>query len=554
MPDTYLDRMLTHAVYFERYKTHEVNQLLKVLDAANVACKAEVLRTNGAATKARYVEIMKQIGKIRDEAVGKIDKQLSLDLKDLVSSEIDFQDKTLKAVIGAKLELTLPAPEKVYTAATFMPFAHSATFESTLTKISNDLYSQWDMSVRAGYLAGDTAQVINRRVLGSVKNLEPGTMQTLRNSLDTNTRTTLSHFAEQTRNAVYRANEDLFSGYRYLATLDGRTCLICAADDGRTFKSLDVAPQLPRHHRDRCLYVPVIKGMENDIGERASVDGPVDGKVDFETWLRTQSEDRQKDFLGPSRYELFKNGASLRGFTSDGRKLSLKDWKELEGNVLPTPKRSHNKVTFQSEKDITAAGRDILNQARADNADVFDILRTKRDFGLSKTHEFKKGSSLFAKDAILEAQKYYPTEWLKQSLAASKGTPLTAKKLRRGYYCNSLEPSIAISGRKDCAVHELAHRMESIIPEIVKAEKEFYDRRTKGEALQSLRYLTKTPYPLSEIARPDKFRDPYMGKYYKGERNYELLSVGIEKIVNRSYIKGDDDDFDSFIIGLLLGV
>jgi hypothetical protein len=93
-----------------------------------------------------------------------------------------------------------------------------------------------------------------------------------------------------------------------------------------------------------------------------------------------------------------------------------------------------------------------------------------------------------------------------------------------------------------------------MIPDIVKAEKEFYDRRTKGELLQPLRYLTNIRYPLTEVARPDKFRDPYMGKYYKGGTNYELLSMGMEKIVNKSYIQGDDDDFDSFIIGLLSGV
>lgn len=553
MPSTYLDRQLTHAVYFERYKTHEVNQLLKVLDAANAACKAEVARTNGAATKARYVEIMKKISKIRDEAIEKLDKQLELDLRGLVSSETDFQAAAIKAV-GVKLELTLPAPEKVYTAATFMPFVQSKTFETMLSGISTDFYSQWDMAVRTGYLVGETAQVINRRVLGSLKDLQPGTMQTLRNVFDKNTRTMLSHYAEQTRNAIYRANEDIFSGYRYLATLDGRTCLVCAADDGRLFKSLDVAPVLPRHYLDRCLYVPVIKGMEGEIGERASMNGPVDGKIDYETWLRSQPVDFQKDVLGPSKYELFKNGASLKGFTHDGRMLSLKKWKELEGNVLPTTHKKLQRVALRNETEITAAGREILEQARKEDRDVFDILREKREFGSTDTHDFKKGSSNFTKTEIFNAQKYYPKDWIDKSQAASAIAPITGKKITRGYYSNGRAPIIALSGRKNCAIHELAHRMECMIPDIVKAEKEFYDRRTKGELLQPLRYLTNIRYPLTEVARPDKFRDPYMGKYYKGETNYELLSMGMEKIVNKSYIQGDDDDFDSFIIGLLSGV
>lgn len=352
---TYLDRMLTHAVYFERYKTHEVNQLLKVLDAANVACKAEVSKTDGAATKARYVEIMKKIGQIRDEAVSKLDGQLNLDLHDLISSETDFQDKTLKSILGAKLELTLPAPEKVYTAATFMPFAQSQTFEKMMNDVSSNFYSQWDMSVRAGYLTGDTAQTINRRVLGSVKALHPGTMQKLRNALDSNTRTMLSHYAEQTRNSIYRANEDLFFGYKRLETLDSRTCLVCGALDGKVYKTLDDAPALPAHNCCRGLYIPLIKGIDNSEGERASVDGPVPAKTSYEDWLKTQSDDVQKDVLGPSRYRLYKAGAPLGSFAPDGRTLTLAQWKMVEGNAKYDVPIKNLKPVFTPAKTIQEA-------------------------------------------------------------------------------------------------------------------------------------------------------------------------------------------------------
>jgi uncharacterized protein with gpF-like domain len=44
---------------------------------------------------------------------------------------------------------------------------------------------------------------------------------------------------------------------RYLATLDGRTCLVCGPDDGRLFKRDEPRPSLPRHINCRCVYVPV---------------------------------------------------------------------------------------------------------------------------------------------------------------------------------------------------------------------------------------------------------------------------------------------------------
>jgi hypothetical protein len=358
MPDTYLDRMLTHAVYFERYKTHEVNQLLKVLDEANVACKAEVARTDGAATKARYLEIMKEIRKIKDDAISKIDGQLKLDMHDLTVSEIDSQIKMLKAV-GVDTEFIRPAPVKVYTAATFMPFADSSTFEKMLNDLDSSLYSTWDMSVRVGYLAGETAQVINRRVLGSISNLQPGVMQKLRNALDRNTRTMISHYADQARKSVYRANEDIFFGYRRLETLDSRTCLVCGALDGKTYKRLEDCPGVV-HHLCRGLDLPLIRGIDDNPdfppGERASVDGPVNAKTSYEDWLKRQPEAVQKDVLGPSRYKLFKNGASLGSFVTDRRTLTLEQWKSIEGNakfdVKPT---AAPKPTFTPAKTVKEA-------------------------------------------------------------------------------------------------------------------------------------------------------------------------------------------------------
>lgn len=326
------DSMISHAVYFERYKTHEVNQLFKVIDAANRAAKAEVQKTDGAATKARYQAIMKKIGQISAEARESIDGQLRLDLMDLIESESDFLPKAITSAVGVDLEMVLPAPKQVFTAATFMPFSASATFESMLIDIDKDLYSQWDMSVRVGYLTGETAQVINRRVLGSISGLQVGTMTKFKRDLEANTRTLLAHYADQTRKAVYRENEDIFQGYQRLETLDPRTCLVCGVLDGKVYKRLEDDPGVV-HLRCRGLAVPILKGWEGlGITERASVDGVVPGTTNYEEWLKNQSVERQKDILGPSRYELYKNGAPLGSFAVDGKTLTLEQWRSVESN------------------------------------------------------------------------------------------------------------------------------------------------------------------------------------------------------------------------------
>jgi hypothetical protein len=161
--------------------------------------------------------------------------------------------------------------------------------------------------------------------------MEPGQIQGLRNSLERNTRTMISCLAEQARDAVYRENEDIFNGYKYLATLDTRTCLVCGRDDGRIFKRLEDGPQLPRHYTCRCLYVPYIKGFEDIPGERAAMDGPVSDTLTYQDWLAQQSPEVQREILGPFRYEAYKNGVPVTSFVSDGRTLTLQQLMEKEG-------------------------------------------------------------------------------------------------------------------------------------------------------------------------------------------------------------------------------
>ena len=99
------------------------------------------------------------------------------------------------------------------------------------------------------------------------------------------------------------------------------------------------------------------------------------------------------------------------------------------------------------------------------------------------------------------------------------------------------------------AFHELGHRFEDKVPGIIKLEKQFYDRRTAGEALQWL----GPGYKTTEVARFDKFLSKYMGKEYK-DKYHELLSMGLESLYTGSYDITKDQDFYDFILGLVSAV
>ena len=308
-----------------------------MLDKANNELARYVKQTNGVYTKARYKEIAKKLADVSKKLKQKVES--GTDIDGLIEYELKKQKKLLdavskdiKSVKGGKFNFLYPTVEQIKTSALFKPVdvKTGMTYETYLNGIENGLYNLWDAQIRTGYLTGMTTDQIVRNVMGGIsqeaKITHANAMQSLRNSVYGNTRTVLQSFATETRNRVFEENEDYFGDgetkykYEYLATLDARTCLVCGNLDGKLFKKIEDAPSLPQHRGCRCLLIPYF-AIEGD--KRANKDGYLDDKTDFETWLRDQDEETQKDVLGASRYAMFKKGKKLEQFIDDGRVLRL---------------------------------------------------------------------------------------------------------------------------------------------------------------------------------------------------------------------------------------
>jgi hypothetical protein len=148
---------------------------------------------------------------------------------------------------------------------------------------------------------------------------------------------------------------------------------------------------------------------------------------------------------------------------------------------------------------------------------------------------------------VKEAYDYYPNEWVDKSITKSTLSP---KKVDRGFYSDARK-EIAISGWSEngyleTAIHELGHRFERAVPGIRDAEKLFYERRTAGDTLKWL----GGRYDYSEKSRFDKFLNPYMGKDYGGSA-YELVSMGFEYAYTNPTKLWEDEDFATWIYGIL---
>lgn len=134
-------------------------------------------------------------------------------------------------------------------------------------------------------------------------------------------RTSIHSVANKARVATFENNNDIIRAIEWVSTLDGRTTIICQALDGliwdiNTKKPIGhnkAYPGSSAHWGCRSAQVPVlkkddgtIKGLSSET--RASMDGQVSAKLDYEDWLKTKPKAFQKEVLGPKRLELWKEG------------------------------------------------------------------------------------------------------------------------------------------------------------------------------------------------------------------------------------------------------
>ena len=107
----------------------------------------------------------------------------------------------------------------------------------------------------------------------------------------------------------------------------------------------------------------------------------------------------------------------------------------------------------------------------------------------------------------------------------------------------------------EVVVHEAAHWLEESDPKIHSKVQKFFKKRTAGEKWQKLSELTGNPnYRDNEIAKPDKWPKPYMGKKANSEKNSEILSMGMEMMYKdpANFAKIDPEYF-AFIHDTLRG-
>lgn len=248
------------------------------------------------------------------------------------------------------------------------------------------------------------------------------------------------------------------------------------------------------------------------------------------------SEIQTGDFIGGDDLQ------KLQDEYRDAMKAYAKETDHLKREALYDKYKQANAAYWDLRRRMipenTEKVKGLLSQVRSIGASDVDALK--------KVHLGNSRSSMLK--SVMDAYAAYPTEWVDASAAMGK---LSLKKVKRGYYSHS-QGIIAISGNDEpnmlrTAIHELGHRFERAVDDLLDIEATFYTRRTTGEKLQWL----GAGYSRSEKSRFDDFLEKYMGKDYGGTA-YEIVSMGFELGFTDPLKLIQDTDMAELIFGLLL--
>jgi SPP1 gp7 family putative phage head morphogenesis protein len=231
-----------------------------------------------------------------------------------------------------EVNVVLPSAIQLWAAAVSQPF-DGAVLAAHAQEFTAAIRARLDSAISTGFAEGKSIPDIVRMIRGTrAGGYTDGIIATIgAPQAKALARTAVQHVAAVAREETFRQNGDLLSGERFTATLDDRTTVLCASLDGKVYP-IGEGPQIPLHWNCRSCYTPVVKSWEElglpaqDIkpGTRSSMNGYVPDKLTYEEWLREQPAEMQRDVLGATRYDLWKDGTPLSGFVADGmRELSV---------------------------------------------------------------------------------------------------------------------------------------------------------------------------------------------------------------------------------------
>lgn len=383
-----LDSYIRHQTYLIRYAGGLRNEVLPVLASTEKklhdtilqwVAKAEGDRTlAGKSGRKWQKDFEKVLNEVRQPAWDEIEATVTAQMRELAVAEAAAGATAIESAVPVVIGMTLPP------ATHLNAIVNSRPFEGRTLKEWMERTAQADVDkiltyAKIGITQGMTPTEVARGVIGSRQaKYSDGQARKAFRDIESVILTVTNGIQQDAKQALYEANRDIIDQEYFVATLDVRTTIECASNDGKVFKR-GKGPIPPLHFRCRSLRVPYInpdnlrnrgfdssteKELLQEYSKQANISpvakrsalprghkgefdsfarkrrreliGQVPAKRTYNEWLKTQSKSFQDQVLGPTRAEMFrKNEISLDKFVArDGDVLTLD---ELRRKGLEVP-------------------------------------------------------------------------------------------------------------------------------------------------------------------------------------------------------------------------
>jgi SPP1 gp7 family putative phage head morphogenesis protein len=340
---------VAHNIDLQGFSNGVVKRMLKLLNKVDADLMAQITialdkMPVNQFNVARLETLLISVRALNSEAYATISNELNNELQSLVAYELSYQETQIKNVLPAMLQFTSVEAVQVYAAVQSRPFS-GRLLSDWLSGLEQSRAIKIRDAIRIGYVEGQTINDIVRRIRGARSlNYADGLLDISRRDAEAIVRTAISHTANYAREQLFAANDEVIKGFRYTATIDARTTLLCSSRDANFYALGKPKPAIPAHINCRSLYVAVLKswqemGLEIDeLPEStcSSLDGQIPATMSYNDWLKKQSIERQNDILGVTKAKLFRDGGlDLPKFISkQGHEYTIEQLRERDASAF----------------------------------------------------------------------------------------------------------------------------------------------------------------------------------------------------------------------------
>ena len=332
-----IDAATRHQIFVQRYaagREREAAEFIeRLIREANRRLSEDITEFN----RQRLQQLIADLRLYSTGLFDEMSESVINEMRDFVEYEADFTTRMLTNNVDA-----VPAAPNVtqlqsaiFTSIMDLEPTQGYRIGDALAQFGQKKAEQIVQAIRDGVALGDTNEQI-RRNISDFERLQ-------KNQASSLVRTITNHVSVQARDLTLRENEDLFDGYEWVATLDGRTSLICMSRDGEIYPFGDnpqTSPKPPAHFSCRSTIIPVVKpefDLASDVTGKRPARGAegarqVSAQTTYGGWLRRQPASFQDEVLGAARGKLFREGnLDIGRFVDDqGRTLTLDELRQLE--------------------------------------------------------------------------------------------------------------------------------------------------------------------------------------------------------------------------------